>query len=105
MFGIADQSSALKTALWSKQIGLEKGEVLCPVCRTNKITQRDFHAGHIVPESKGGPTKIENLMAICAHCNLSMGDTNLFEFREQFREQKGCLVFFRKALISMLKRL
>ena len=33
-----------------------------------------FNPGHIIPESKGGPTTIENLMPICSRCNLSMNN-------------------------------
>lgn len=53
-------SAALKTSLWDRDHGPAIGSALCPVCRRNTITQRDFHAGHIVPESKGGPTKWMN---------------------------------------------
>lgn len=34
-----------------------------------------------------------------------MGDKNLFEFREQFRERKGCGAGIRRALIHLLKKM
>ncbi len=33
----------------------------------------DFHVGHRQAEACGGPTTLENLVAICSSCNLSMG--------------------------------
>ena len=44
--------------------------VWCP----NVITVFDFQSGHNIPESKGGKTNIDNLLPICARCNLCMGD-------------------------------
>ena len=33
----------------------------------------DWHVSHNIPESKGGPTSIENLRPLCSDCNLGMG--------------------------------
>jgi 5-methylcytosine-specific restriction endonuclease McrA len=33
----------------------------------------DLHADHITPESKGGPTTLENLQTLCQTCNLKKG--------------------------------
>ncbi len=41
----------------------------------NKINVYDFEVGHNIPESKGGPTTIENLRPICSRCNKSMSDS------------------------------
>ena len=40
----------------------------------NKIDVFNFQVGHNIPESKGGPTVLENLRPICSRCNLSMGN-------------------------------
>ena len=65
---------ALREQVWLKQIG-KKYQAKCPIgwCK-NTITVFDFQSGHIVPESKGGPTTLENLMPICSRCNLSMNN-------------------------------
>lgn len=50
-------------------------EAKCPVIWCpNTITVFDFQSGHNVPESKGGKTNIDNLLPICARCNVCMGD-------------------------------
>jgi hypothetical protein len=72
--------SALKTHVWNKYIGAEKGEAPCICCSINKMDKRSFHAGHVIPESKGGKTNVENLRPICADCNLSMRDTDMKEY-------------------------
>ncbi len=35
--------------------------------------QEDLHADHVVPESKGGPTTLENLQTLCGGCNRKKG--------------------------------
>lgn len=68
-------SGALREAVWIKTMG-RRFEGKCPVpwC-FNSITVFDFQAGHNIPESKGGETKLPNLIAICSRCNTSMGNT------------------------------
>jgi 5-methylcytosine-specific restriction endonuclease McrA len=66
--------SALREQIWIRMVG-KAFESKCPIpwCQ-NTITVFDFQAGHNIPESKGGKTVVENLVPICARCNLSMGD-------------------------------
>jgi 5-methylcytosine-specific restriction endonuclease McrA len=65
---------ALREQVWLKYVG-KNYESKCTVgwCE-NKITVFDFQSGHIIPESKGGPTTLENLMPICSRCNSSMNN-------------------------------
>ncbi len=65
---------ALREQVWLKFIG-KHYEAKCPIgwC-ANTITVFDFQSGHIIPESKGGPTTLENLMPICSRCNSSMNN-------------------------------
>lgn len=71
---------ALREQLWIQKIG-KKFEAKCKTtwCK-NKISVFDFQAGHDVPECKGGPTSLSNLVPICSRCNLSMGSQ--FTFKE-----------------------
>jgi 5-methylcytosine-specific restriction endonuclease McrA len=65
---------AIREQVWLQKAG-QVFEMKCPVvwCE-NRINSFDFHAGHNIPERKGGKTTIENLIPICSRCNLSMGD-------------------------------
>ena len=67
-------TGALREAVWIKKMG-RVFEAKCPVVWCpNKITVFDFQSGHNIPESKGGKTNIDNLLPICARCNVCMGD-------------------------------
>jgi len=71
--------NALRNQVWISYMG-ERFRVKCPTtwC-TNTITAFAFEAGHNIPESKGGPTVLENLIPICSQCNKSMGNTHTFD--------------------------
>lgn len=47
----------------------EKYNYQCVSCGTNK----DLSCDHIVPESKGGETELDNLQTMCRSCNSSKG--------------------------------
>jgi 5-methylcytosine-specific restriction endonuclease McrA len=66
---------ALREQVWLKFVG-KRYETKCHVrwCK-NSMDVFNFHVGHNIPESREGPTTLENLRPICARCNLSMGDS------------------------------
>jgi lycopene cyclase domain-containing protein len=68
-----------KGTIWRKNNGTLEC-VLCPVCSLNTISIGSFHAGHILPESKGGMMCLENIMPICGDCNSQMGARHLYWF-------------------------
>lgn len=71
--------AAVQEAIWITKMGrVFEGKCLTTWC-PNIITVFDFHAGHDIPESKGGSIAPENLYPICARCNLSMGDRYTFK--------------------------
>ena len=70
---------ALREQVWLKQFGKQYSAKCASVWCENKITVFDFHCGHDIPESKGGETILENLVPICARCNLSMGNSYTFK--------------------------
>lgn len=66
--------TAMREAVWIHHMGRSfEGKCRVPWC-PNTITAFEFQCGHNIPESKGGPTNIHNLVPICSRCNLSMGD-------------------------------
>jgi len=48
----------------------------CTACGKSPITHpgTELHCDHILPWSKGGPTKMENLKTLCSQCNLGKGN-------------------------------
>lgn len=76
-------AKVLKDNVWNKYIGIDIGQTNCLCCKTNKISQHNFHCGHYISESKGGKTDIDNLRPICSNCNLSMGTQNMNLFMER----------------------
>lgn len=65
-----------KRRLWKRLFRLAKGK--CPTCgcQMTRSPDRDNSAtlDHILPKSKGGPTKKSNLEILCAACNRKKGD-------------------------------
>lgn len=64
---------ALREQVWVQNVGNQfEHKCLVEWCQ-NTMNVFDYHVGHNIPESQGGPTSITNLKPICARCNLSMG--------------------------------
>lgn len=74
-------SAALRHAVWIKTCG-RVFEYHCPCCKVSNINVFNFHCAHIQAKSKGGSNSIDNLIAICALCNTSMGVQNLSDFQQ-----------------------
>jgi 5-methylcytosine-specific restriction endonuclease McrA len=70
----------IKALVWNKYVGEKYGIGKCYCCRKEKISQMNFHCGHVMSESHGGKLTIANLRPICSQCNLSMGTKNMKEF-------------------------
>jgi hypothetical protein len=80
----ANISTSLKKQVWTKYVGLDRGEVPCLCCGCTKISMIDFHCGYYISEKNGGKIEVENLRPICAQCNLNMSSKNFEEFRKGF---------------------
>jgi phage/plasmid-associated DNA primase len=72
----------LKTLSWNKYIGEEAGISKCLCCKVTKISQSNFHCGHVISHNNGGGITVTNLRPICAECNLSMSSKNMDKFME-----------------------
>ena len=77
----------VKKATWDRWIGKDVGVTKCLCCEHQEIRQFEFHCGHVVAESKGGKTTVDNMRPICAQCNLSMGSMDMNEFKKMYFEK------------------
>jgi hypothetical protein len=75
---------SLKMLVWHTYIGKEVGLAKCLCCKNKEITQMDFDCGHVVAESRGGVTTVNNMRPICAKCNRSMKAMNMNDFIEKY---------------------
>lgn len=55
------------------------GIIVCCYC-FGPISKRAMTREHVVPKSKGGSDKQENVMPCCADCNHEKGDMTLLEY-------------------------
>lgn len=55
---------------------LKRDNFKCCACGASpaKDPAVELHVDHIVPWSKGGETRIDNLQTLCSKCNLGKGD-------------------------------
>lgn len=77
---------------WRKYIGnAMDGECWC--C-ADSISFEKWHAGHVIPASKGGPDTVANLRPLCQGCNLSMSNKHMADFiRTHDMNGKGAIEF------------
>ena len=73
------QLNSLKQTLW-RYYYKDVNKALCPCCLVSEISYDIYVAGHIHPESRGGPSSIDNLLPICLHCNSRMGVQHLYTY-------------------------
>jgi hypothetical protein len=72
----------IKNDAWNTYNGSDKGDAPCWCCG-DSINSKTFHAGHIISEKNKGTCTIDNILPICAGCNLSMGSSNMEDFISQ----------------------
>lgn len=53
---------------------LKRDGFKCQICGRTQEDGVKLHVDHIIPVSKGGETKMENLRTLCEDCNLGKGD-------------------------------
>jgi ribosomal protein S27E len=74
---------SVRNRVWTETFG-DTSDGNCVICGT--IIHKDsFECGHIIAESKGGTTTINNLKAICSTCNKSIGARNMDEFMKSYK--------------------
>jgi len=77
----------IKELIWNEFVGSDKRFGPCFTCE-EQISITNFHAGHIIAESNGGPTNAANLRPVCAACNLSMGKMSMVDFKALINKVK-----------------
>ena len=65
---------ALREQVWINKMGKRFSGTCCISWCENDMSCFNFDCGHNIPESKGGPTNVENLIPICRNCNVGMGN-------------------------------
>ena len=76
--------SVLRELVWNTYIGEGEGKGLCYACGKEKLTPFEFECGHIIAESKGGETNLNNLRPVCTKCNRSIGTENMDDFKKKY---------------------
>ena len=55
----------------------KRDDFRCVYCGLSVADGVILHADHVIPESKGGPTVIDNLVTACLDCNLGKSNKDL----------------------------
>lgn len=89
-------SAPLRRRVWEEWYAAQpaeaktaRGEVACPCCASVLISAGAFHAGHKRSFKNGGVHALENLIPLCAGCNLSMGVMDYEAYRAMIRGVNG----------------
>ncbi|MBQ8472176.1 MAG: HNH endonuclease [Bacilli bacterium] len=53
---------------------LKRDNFKCCVCGYGSLDNVKLHVDHIIPVSRGGKTKLDNLQTLCNRCNLGKSD-------------------------------
>ena len=58
---------------------LQRDQFRCRLCGRSPATELgcELHVDHIAPFSKGGKTTVENLQALCSHCNVGKSNRSV----------------------------
>lgn len=81
---------ALRWQVWLHYAGEHyKAKCAVPWCM-NIMRITDFQAGHKQADAAGGETTLENLIPICASCNLSMGTEHFDDWARRGPPVKRC---------------
>lgn len=73
---IEASAAAVKETLYGKQQGY------CTGCKVH-LEPRMFEIDHVVPQSKGGASTLDNLQLLCSPCNKSKGNKTMAEWEAE----------------------
>ena len=67
-----------------RRMVIERDGLRCVYCGVD-LLKNEVHLDHVIPESKGGPTSLNNLQVTCGKCNLEKGVLSESEFENKLR--------------------
>lgn len=92
--------SSIRNEVWNKYHGNSiRGRCYCCNVALNRYNN-GWHCSHVVASNKGGKDEVDNLRVCCKHCNLSMGNQNLYVYMQD----KGLTGPGSKNVASYLRR-
>jgi 5-methylcytosine-specific restriction endonuclease McrA len=65
---------------------IDRDGLHCVYCDED-LYDKEIHLDHIIPESQGGPTTMNNLQVTCRKCNLAKGTLSEEEFTNRLRQR------------------
>ncbi len=94
-------AAALREQVWIGAVGQQFAAKCTVSWCSNTITVFNFQCGHVLAESKGGPTTLENLRPICGRCNQSMATMHMDDWerlggKAPTAQSNGCLNWLRR---------
>jgi len=74
--------AVLRSRVWLDCVGDTLATTPCFGCGETRLAchYSGWECGHVISLSRGGATKIGNLVPICRSCNGSMGDENMIQW-------------------------
>lgn len=69
-----------------RRLVIERDGLHCVYCDED-LKDKEIHLDHVIPESQGGPTTVDNLQVTCRRCNTAKGVLSESEFTERLRHR------------------
>ena len=66
----------------------------CAYCGLSGLTKENTHRDHVVPLHVGGRNTSENMLPVCAECNLAKGTKSVFQFLLEIEARNSSLPFW-----------
>ena len=64
----------------------------------NKFRKGSIDIDHIIPQSKGGTNRPENLQCLCVHCNRSKGN-DITRTKEDLKKRRGSYAQYKRSVV------
>jgi hypothetical protein len=82
----------IRRIVWNTHCGEIHAKGSCFICEA-EIDIQEFHAGHILATSRGGPNTPENLRPLCAPCNQGMGAQHMRDYVAEYHPERLSILF------------